>query len=224
MLSFPSLTFGLGMPTNIANATNSIALWPGSLGGALGYLNLLDRTRHHLWNLFIPTVLGAAVGSYLFVSTDVHVFDRVVPWLILLAAVLLLVQPRVKEWAQKGERTVPVVGGMAIQFFVALYGGYFGAGMGIMMLAAFALFMEGNIHELNAVKNWLGVIINIAASFVFVARGLVDPLPALALGLGGLTGGFFSARISQKVDPDKLRLGIAIYGVGMSILYLVRTL
>ncbi|MGV3614646.1 MAG: sulfite exporter TauE/SafE family protein [Fimbriimonas sp.] len=224
LISFPTLTFAMGMPTNVANATNSVALWPGSLGGALGFRNLLDKTKHHLWALFLPTLLGSGAGSILFVKTDVRIFDRIVPWLILLAAILLLLQPQVKKWALRGERTVPTSVGMVIQFFVALYGGYFGAGMGIMMLAAFAVFMEGTLHELNAVKNWLGVIINVAASAIFVFQGLVEPLPALALGTGGVVGGFAAGHFSQRVNPDRLRMVIAVYGVAMAGYYMYRTL
>jgi uncharacterized membrane protein YfcA len=224
LISFPTLTLVMHMPTNIANATNSVALWPGSLGGALGFRNLLSKTKHHLWALFLPTLLGSAAGSALFVSTDVKIFDRIVPALILLAAVLLLLQPQVKKWALRGERTVPPAVGMIIQFFVALYGGYFGAGMGIMMLAAFAVFMEGTLHELNAVKNWLGVIINVAASAIFVYEGLVEAQSAILLGSGAIVGGFLAARFSQRFNPDKLRTIIAVYGVGMAAFYLYRTL
>ena len=195
LISFPTLTFGLGMPTNIANATNSVSLWPGSLAGAFGFKNLLEKTKHHLWALFFPTLIGASVGSFLFVKTNVKFFDMIVPWLILLAAILLLLQPQVKKLALRGERTVPPAVGMVIQFFVALYGGYFGAGMGIMMLAAFAVFMEGTIHELNAA----------------------------ALATGAIFGGFFAARVSQKVNPDQLRMGIAVYGVVMAGYYFYRT-
>lgn len=224
LISFPTLTEFMGMPSKVANATNSVALWPGSLGGAFGFRNLLEKTKHHLWALFLPTLLGSAVGSVLVLNTDAKVFDRLVPFLILLAAVLLLLQPQVKKFALRGERTVPPAMGMVIQFFVALYGGYFGAGMGIMMLAAFAVFMEGTLHELNAVKNWLGVIINIAASAIFIYEKLVDVPTGVVLGAGAIVGGFLAARVSQKVNPDKLRTVIAVYGVGMASLYLYRSL
>lgn len=117
-----------------------------------------------------------------------------------------------------------------------MYGGYFGAGMGIMMLAAFALYMAGTIHELNAVKNWLGLIINFVASLVFVfAKGPAPPRgelvvglvwiwPGIALGLGAIAGGFVAARISQRVQPDKLRIAIAIYGFLMAGYFVYRAL
>jgi uncharacterized membrane protein YfcA len=229
LITFPTLTFGLGMPTNVANATNSVSLWPGSLGGAIGFRNLLGKTAHHLKVLFLPTLLGAIAGALLFVNTDVKRFDQIVPWLIFLAAMLLLLQPQVKKWALRGERALPTWAGVVIQFFVAVYGGYFGAGMGIMMLAAFAVFMEGTLHELNAVKNWLGVIINVACSVVFIgvsagSKQLVEPMPAIVLSLGAIVGGFLAARVSQRINPDRLRLVIALYGVGMAAFYLYRTL
>lgn len=222
LLSFPTLTLVLGMPTNIANATNSVALWPGSLGGALGYRNVLEKTKHHFKTFFLPTLLGATAGSILFVATDVRIFDRIVPFLILLAAVLLLLQPQVKKFALRGERTMSPLAGMIIQFLVSVYGGYFGAGMGIMMLAAFGLYMEGTLHELNAVKNWLGMIINIAASLVFVVQHLVDPISGGVLAAGSIVGGFAAARLSQRVHPDRLRTAIAVYGVGMAVYYCIR--
>ena len=213
LVSFPTLTLGLGIPSKIANATNSVGLWPGSLGGALGFRNLLGATQHHLKTLLLPTVLGSVLGAWLLIQTKQRVFDAIVPALILLAALLLAFQPQVKKWALGHRQSLSTTTGVVLQFIVATYGGYFGAGMGIMMLAAFALYMEGTIHEINAVKNWLGVAINLVATAVFVSRGVVLFGPALALRVGGSAGGFAGAKISQKMDPEKLRIGIAVYGV-----------
>ena len=213
LITFPMLTVGFRMPSNIANATNSVGLWPGSMAGAIGFLNLFSKTAKYLKILFLPTLFGSIVGAELFIHTSIKVFDRVIPWLILLAAVLLLFQPRVKTFATKHGRTMPPAVGAVLQFFVALYGGYFGAGMGIMMLAAFALFMEGTIHELNAVKSWLGLIINFAASIMFFIEGIIEPVPALILATGSIVGGFYAAKFSQRVNPDKMRLVIAAYGM-----------
>ncbi len=213
---------GYGIPSVIANATNSVSLWPGSLAGAFGFRNLLDKTRHHLKTLVLPTIVGAAAGAWLLLITAQRVFDALVPVLILGAAVLLIFQPKVKAMVQNHVPHVPAWAGMLLQFLVSLYGGYFGAGMGIMMLACFAFYMDGTIHELNAVKNWLGVIINFVATLLFVARGIVVADVAVALTLGSVVGGFSVARISQKVDGDLLRKIIAVYGVGMSAYYLYR--
>jgi len=225
LISFPTLTFGLHLPTNIANATNSVSLWPGSLGGAFGFHNVFERTKPYLRQLLLPTILGASGGAYLFTVTSQRLFDVVVPFLILLAAILLLLQPKVKALVTRGERVLSARVGWILQFLVAVYGGYFGAGMGIMMLAAFALYMDANIHEINAVKSWLGVVINLFASGVFVLKGgLIDWPIAGALGLGSIFGGFLSARHSQRIHPDTLRVIIAVYGVGMAAYYLYRVL
>jgi len=213
LITFPALTVGFRLPSNIANATNSVALWPGSLAGAIGFWNLLSKTGKYLRVLFLPTLVGAIAGAELFIHTSVKVFDRVIPWLILLAAILLLFQPKVKAFAQRGGRTMSTGAGAFLQFLVAIYGGYFGAGMGIMMLAAFALFMDGTIHEINAVKGWLGLVINFAASVMFVVERIVDPYIGLILAAGSIVGGFLAARVSQKVHPDKMRITIAIYGI-----------
>ena len=110
-----------------------------------------------------------------------------------------------------------------LQTLVALYGGYFGAGMGIMMLAVFALYMDGNIHEINAVKTILGVVINLVASLRFLADKIVVIEPAIALTVGSLIGGYYAARWSQKVDPERLRKLIALFGACMSAYFAYRS-
>jgi len=211
------------MDPNIANATNSVALWPGALTGALGYSNVIERTKHHLRTLLVPTILGATAGAFLMANTNPKDFDLVVPWLILFAALLLVFQPKIKAFALRSNREAHPVAAIVGQFLVSVYGGYFGAGMGIMMLGAFALYMDGTIHELNAVKNWLGLVINLTCSIVFWAKGLIDFHIAIWLALGSIVGGFAAARISQRVNPDKLRSGIAVYGVGMAVYYMAKS-
>lgn len=223
LVSFPVLV-AMGVPSLPANATNSVALWPGSLAGALGFRNLLPKTGHHLRTLAIPTILGALLGALLLVNTGQRTFDLAVPVLILGATLLLAFQKRIKTWAMRTSLHIPVAGGMAIQFLIAVYGGYFGAGMGIMMLAGFSLFIDGNIHELNVVKTWLGLFINFAASVLLLQQGLVVLVPALALTVGSIVGGYAAARMSQRVDSEKLRLWIAGYGFVMSAVFIWRAL
>lgn len=213
---------GAGIADKIANATNSVALWPGSLASAFGFLNLLKKTGHHFWSLFLPTLAGSAIGAVLLMVTTQRAFALVVPWLILLAATLLVFQPRVKGFVSSEHRKVSPWVGMVLQFLVSVYGGYFGAGMGIMMLASFALYMDGTIHEINAVKNWLGLLINLIASVLFVAKGMVQLDVAAALTVGAVIGGFAAARVSQRLNPEKLRLAIAVYGFAMAGLFFYR--
>jgi uncharacterized protein len=224
LISFPALTVGYGLPSLIANATNSVALWPGSMSGAIGYWNLISKAGRYFKALLLPTLLGSIVGALLLVKGGQGAFTRVVPFLIFFAALLLVLQPKIKKWATRKGHQVSLPAGLFAQFLVAIYGGYFGAGMGIMMLGTFALTMEGDIHELNAVKNWLGLFINLVCSIYFVVQGLVRFEMALPLTLGSLVGGYASARFSQKIEADKLRIAIAIYGIGMAAWFLFRTL
>ncbi|MCW5937271.1 MAG: sulfite exporter TauE/SafE family protein [Fimbriimonadaceae bacterium] len=219
LVSFPTLV-GLGMPALPANATNSVALWPGSLSGALGYANRFAETKRYLWLLLPPTVLGSAVGAWLLVTTSARSFQVLVPFLILIATLLLAFQPAIRRWAvERTEGRHPssmgLLGGL-LQFAVSLYGGYFGAGMGIMMLAVIGLLADHDVHGMNALKNWLSVVINIAASTLFIVRGLVSWGPCLAVMAGSVLGGFFSARLSQRVPSETLRRLIVVYGVGMT--------
>jgi uncharacterized membrane protein YfcA len=223
LISYPVLTLGFGIPDKIANATNAVGLVPGSLAGGLGFKNLLPKTGHYFRTLVAPTVVGSVCGAFLLLNTSEVQFKQTVPLLILLAALLLLFQPKVK--AMVGHtRKMPVAVGIIMQFLVSLYGGYFGAGMGIMMLACFAFYIDGNIHELNAVKNWLGMVINATCSVVLMVKGLVLAMPALWLCLGSLCGGFVAARLSQKMDPNKLRMLIACYGLVMAGVFAWRAL
>jgi hypothetical protein len=215
LISFPFLTVGIGLKEVVANATNSVGLFPGSLAGGVGFSNLFEKTGHYLKVLLLPTAIGSVAGAWMLLSTSNEVFKRVIPVLTLLASVLLLLQPQVKKMVG-GKRKLPVVAAFLLQFLVSVYGGYFGAGMGIMMLACFALYIEGNVHELNAVKNWLSLLINFTCSIVFVAKGLVVIAVALCVVAGSLVGGFAAARVSQRFDPNRLRLVIAIYGILMT--------
>lgn len=222
LLSFPFLTLGLHIPEKIANATNSTGLWPGSLSGAFGFHNVLPKTVGYLRVLALPTLTGCIAGAWLLLVTRESLFKAVVPGLLLLAAVLLWLQPKIKALTLKHTRGVKPGTAACLQFLVAMYGGYFGAGMGIMMLAVFTLYMEGTIHEINAVKNWLGVIINLVASSIFIAKGMVLLWPALAFAVGSILGGFLAAKASQKVDPEKLRVLISIYGFVLAGIFAYR--
>lgn len=234
LISFPTLTLGFGIASKTANATNALGLWPGSLGGALGYRNLYDKCKGHLKFLLLPTLIGSIGGALLLIATGKRVFETVVPFLLLFASVLLWIQPFIKRFvseraarreAHAEEGTAPVSAPVAwmLQLLVAIYGGYFGAGMGIMMLAAFSLFMDANVHEINAVKNWLGVLINAVASAVFLTQGMVLPLVGLVIAAGSIVGGYWAGKFSQRFDPDKLRIAIAVYGVLMAGYYAYRT-
>lgn len=232
LISYPVITMFMGPNfanvgpgyEKMANATNSVGLFPGSFAGGLGFgKSNLEKTGVYFRKLLIPTILGSIAGGYLLLMTPQTVFKVIIPFLILLASLLLWFQPKVKAMLAKSEHhVISPWFGMVLQFFVAIYGGYFGAGMGIMMLASFALYMDGTTHELNAVKSWLGTIINLTCSIVFIVKKLVVLDFAIVLVLGSIVGGFAAARMSLKVDPDKLRTVIAIYGFIMTIYFFAK--
>lgn len=221
-LSFPYLTVAMRIPVKVANATNSVSLWPGSLGGAFGFVNVFQKTKKTLQQLILPTIFGSLTGAYLFLATSNKAFTSAIPFLILLASLLLLAQPAVKKMTSGPHRHFPIWMGMVLQFFVALYGGFFGAGMGIMMLAVFSFTVDATIHELNSLKSWLGVVINLTCSIVFFSKGLIEVGPAVVLTIGAVVGGFVIARVSQRLDPDKLRIWIALYGFVMAAFFAYR--
>lgn len=221
LVTFPLLTLGFGLPDVRANATSSVGLFPGSLAGGIGFASQFERTRVHLRRFALPSFAGSIVGSLLLLNTSEALFRRAVPWLILLAAVLLLAQPHIRRWAGRAdhEAVLPLRAAAAAQFFVGAYGGYFGAGMGIMMLAVFSLAMEGSVHELNAVKNWLGLVINATCSAVFLLKGVAIWPVSLTMVAGSLVGGYGAARWSQRLHPDRLRGAIALYGLAMALYF-----
>jgi uncharacterized membrane protein YfcA len=215
LISFPAL-IGLGIPMKPANATNAVALWPGSLASAIGFWSQLRAVRRFLPPLLLVSAIGSILGAMLLVATPPGAFRIAVPILILIATLLLAFQPRVRRWAQGPHGKVGPLVGYGLQLAVAVYGGYFGAGMGIMMLAVFGLMMDATIHELNAIKTWIAVLINVTASLTFLTqRGMVLAEPAVAVGSGAIVGGYLAARWSMKVESEKLRKAIVVYGFAM---------
>ncbi|MBS1715695.1 MAG: sulfite exporter TauE/SafE family protein [Armatimonadetes bacterium] len=221
LVSFPAL-IGLGVAEQAANATNSMALWPGSLSSAVGFKDKFAATKHHYPVLVPATVIGATAGAWLMIVTPSSTFRVLIPVLILLATLILAFQPKVKAWLTGPHGRTSRWTGAVLQFLISVYGGYFGAGMGIMMLAAMALFVEGDIHDLNALKNTLAVVINVVAMGWFLAKGLVLLGPCLALMAGAVAGGYVAARVSQKVASDKLRTVVVVYGLAMSAYFFYR--
>jgi len=221
LLSFPAL-IALGLPPIPANATNSVALWPGSLAGAIGFHNHLRAERRWLLTLMPPNVVGAALGAWLLLNTPAAVFRVAVPGLILFATLLLAFQPTLRARVRAARGHVPLPVGAAIQFLIAVYGGYFGAGMGILMLAYLGLMSDGTIHEMNAVKQWLGLAINLVASIIFLSKGLVWWAPGLALTGGAVLGGYAAAKVSPRVDSDRMRQAIVVLGFAMAVWFTIR--
>ena len=221
LLTFPAL-IGLGVPPLIANATSTVALWPGTLTSFWGYRDALRGARAWTVRWALPSLLGGITGAVLLLWTPERKFADSVPWLIWGATLLFIVQGPVMRWvvgharaAPDGAELAPPHGGFLIyQFFVAVYGGYFGAGAGILMLAALGMMGLTNIHTMNGLKNWGGLNINIVAVLIFAVSGIVNWPIALTMALGAAAGGTIGAHFAQRVGQQWVRRAIIAIGLG----------
>ncbi len=228
LLTFPALLTALtpllGVEAGVtANATSTVALAPGSLAGAWGYRREMHAARRWTVLLIGPSLLGGVAGSLLATRLDSTIFMALVPWLLLLAVVLFLIQPTVSRLTRQSHaapasgRTVAAV--VLFQFLVAVYGGYFGAGIGILMLSALALMGLPDVHQMNAVKTFLAFCINGVSVVIFVLEGRVFWLYALVMAAAAILGGYLGARVARRVRPSVMRWVIIAIGLGLSIYF-----
>lgn len=217
LLTFPAL-IALGLDPKMANATSTVALWPGLMGGLWGYRHDLENSRTLLIRLGITSVLGGAVGAALLIATPSPTFARLVPFLILFATLLFMLQEPISrslrlqntpDAPQKGWWT----GAILFQFVSAIYGGYFGAGNGILMLAALGLLGISDIHRANGIKNYLGLCLNSAAILGFALSGLVNWPNALLMALGAIAGGYFGANSARRLGRVFVRRAVVSIGL-----------
>ena len=214
LLTFPAIV-ALGVTPLVANATSTVALWPGSLGSMWGYRGELVGARRWVIDFAVPSVSGGALGAWLLLHTAPAAFARIVPFLVLGATVLFLVQrPLLRRLnVSRAEPEGPGAGFLVAQFLVAVYGGYFGAGIGILMLAALGFMGLTNIHRMNGLKNWGGTCINGVAVVMFAFGGIVDWPIALTMAAGGVLGGYAGARLAQRVGQERVRGAIVAIGL-----------
>ena len=232
LITFPTLVW-LGRDPILANATNAVALWPGSLAGMLGYRREMAGLRHWMALLVLPSMLGGTLGALLLLRTPTKTFSFLVPYLILFATVLMALQ----EPISRGLRAVQTRMGMGdhpgwnrwgwaaaagFQFLVALYGGYFGAGMGILMLAAMGLLGLKDIHQMNGLKNLLGFLINAMASVYFVWMGAVIWLDAGIMAAGAIAGGYGGAHLALRLGRTVIRRVVIFIGAAMTLALFLR--
>jgi uncharacterized membrane protein YfcA len=220
LLTVPAL-IGLGIPPIVANATSTIALVPGSLSSMLGYREALRGARPWVVAFALPSVAGGVVGAWLLVITPEQRFAALVPFLVLGATVLFLAQrPLLRAIGRTRDSAThvpaPSRAFVVVQFFVAIYGGYFGAAAGIVMLGTLGLMGLTNIHQMNGLKNWAAICFNGVAATLFVIAGLADWPVAVVMAAGSALGGWSAARIAQRVDPAHVRAAIGFIGLGAS--------
>jgi uncharacterized membrane protein YfcA len=220
-VAFPALLFA-GVPPVPANATNTIALWPGAVASAVAYRRELADVGRELLPLSVAAFFGGLAGSLLLLHTAEHTFVLLIPWLLLFATLLFTFGgPLAKRLT--GGRRAPLALGVAVQLAISVYGGYFGGGMGIMMLAVFTLLGMTHIHRMNALKNVLGTLINGVAVVAFVMAGAVRWAPGVVMIAGGMMGGYAGAAIARKVDPKRVRTLVVFVAWGMTLYFFLRT-
>jgi uncharacterized membrane protein YfcA len=230
LLTFPSLMHALGDNADasvIANATSTIALFPGSLAAVWGYRNDLKGTRSSVMPLLLPSIVGGALGTWLVVSYPAKAFMLAVPWLILTATLLFMLQPLISRWTGIGlPHEAPTrstqLGIFGFQFLVALYGGYFGAGIGILMLSSLALMGSSDIHRMNAVKSLLASLINGTSVAMFIWQQKVNWKLAIPMIVAGIIGGFVGATVARKLNKNHIRYSVIAVGLVVSATYFVR--
>jgi uncharacterized membrane protein YfcA len=224
LLTFPAL-IGLGIPPLTANATSTVALWPGSASSFWGYRRELAGAKQWAIGFALPSFLGGAVGAVLLLKTDEKTFSDLVPWLVLGATVLFMGQTPVNAWLKRrpasggsdGTDRFPKPQLLFFQFLVGIYGGYFGAGAGILMLAALGLMGLTNIHRMNGLKNWGGLCFNAVAAATFAFSGLVNWQVAASMAVGAVSGGYLGSKTAQRVSQQTVRILITAIGLGSGI-------
>ncbi|MCA1815583.1 MAG: sulfite exporter TauE/SafE family protein [Acidobacteria bacterium] len=229
LLTFPAL-LALGLDPKVANATSTVALWPALVGGLYGYRKEMAGTRELLWRLGAASLVGGGLGAWLLIRTPSQTFARLVPFLILFATVLFMLQEPINRWVRVGElktgeaqRKRWWAGAIFFQFCSAIYGGYFGAGNGILMLAAMGLLGLTDIHRANGLKNFLGLALNLVAIVAFAFSGLVDWRIALMMATAAIAGGYFGATAARRVGRTTVRRAVVLIGFVIGVAMLWRT-
>jgi uncharacterized membrane protein YfcA len=225
LLTFPALLHVLD-PV-LANATSTVALVPGSLAGTWGYRHEIRQCKYWLVLLAPSCVVGGAIGSLLVTRLPSIYFERLVPWLILAAALLFMAQPAIARLIgitqeQRHPSQSMQASLIVFQLFVAIYGGYFGAGIGILMLGALGMMGLGDIHRMNAVKTLLAALINAVSVVVFVLDDKVRWDFGLSMAVAAVIGGYLGARVARRLDRTLVRWVVIVIGLSMAGFYFYR--
>lgn len=230
LLTFPALTLVLGPDKGalvFANATSTVALFPGSVAAIWGYRRELSGMKAWIMPLIAPSLIGGAIGTWLVAQRDPAEFERLVPWLILSATMLFLTQPVISRWSGIGKpHDVASIGAQAgiivFQFLIAVYGGYFGAGIGILMLSGLAAMGLSDIHKMNGVKTLLASVINGVSVILFICLGKVNWNLAVPMLISSIIGGYVGASVARRLDKNLVRYIVVAIGVVLSGYYFLR--
>ncbi len=226
LITFPVL-IAVGVPAVMSNVTNTVALLPGYLGGTLAQWKDLKEQSRRLWYILPASVVGGLLGGILLLYTGEKIFRQIVPYLILLASLLLAVQDPVRKWLVR--RAEQRSGGKVSDLWssvpiglAAIYGGYFGAGLSVIVLAALGLTMDESLTKLNALKQGVAFSVNVAAAVFFVFSGLVVWEVVLVMAVCALLGGWLGGKLAGSVKPATLRWLVVSIGVVVAVIYIAR--
>lgn len=226
--AFPALIFA-AVPPIQANATTTVALWPGSLASTGAYRRELKELQWGLLAVLIGTsLIGGVLGAILLLKTEQATFVRLLPYLLLIATLLFAFSGPItsrlhRRWIGKARLSWSTLMGISlVQLIIAIYGGYFGGGIGILMLAALALVGMENIHSMNALKTLLASCINGVAVITFIIAGAVVWPAALLMIVGAVIGGYGGAYYARKIDPRWVRLFVVIVGFSMTVYFFIK--
>ncbi len=211
--TFPALLWS-GMAPISANATNTLALLPGSFSSAYAYRDdlALAHQRMRLHSIVIISILGGSLGSWLLLVTPAPLFMRLVPWLLLFATVIFLGgRPLSLQWRRIGPIGPRALG--VLQFCIGVYGGYFGGGIGILMLALLGLFGLEDLHVMNGVKTLLAGAMNLTAALIFIAAGQIDWRLGLPMAVSATLGGWLGVHAAKRIAQQHLRWGIGAVAI-----------
>jgi uncharacterized membrane protein YfcA len=224
-IAFPALLFA-GVPPIPANATNTLALWTGAAASGGAYRDRLDVPRRVLIPLLVSSFIGGVGGAFLLLLTPAHTFMRVLPWLMLGATLLFIFGKKLagKRASSVGHNATAaaIAGASAFELVVAVYGGYFGGGIGIVNLAMLSAVGMTDIHAMNALKSVLGAAINGVATVVFIVKGAIYWPQAIVMIAGALIGGYFGAHYAQKLPPAWIRGFVILVGTGMTVYFFAK--
>jgi len=208
LITFPAL-LATGVPPVAANATNTVALFPGQLASSVAYRSHIAEERHRAIVLSVPSLLGGVIGAALLLWLPESAFRAAVPWLILFACFVLALQTQLKRLVASVPHANHPLALWIAQLLISIYGGYFGAGIGILMLAAMGIMLPSSIQHANALKVLFSLLINAIAAAIFVASGKVHAPEAMLMAISSIAGGYAGSHLAKRLPPAGMR-GFAI--------------
>jgi uncharacterized membrane protein YfcA len=225
LITFPVLT-AIGIPALAANITNTVALCPGYLGGTYAQLEDLRTYKRQIWVLGVTGVVGGIAGGILLLNTGEKAFRFLVPYLILFATGLMAIQGPLRNWLLRrsngqGSGKWGEIGVVASVFLASIYGGFFGAGLSVIVIAVLALVLEGSLTSINALKQWVAFCVNIAAAIFFLFSGKIVWWAMAVMAVGSLAGGNLGGRMANRIRPGVLRAIVITVGLVIAAIYFV---